>query len=327
MGGGGSKSKSSVKQKSNTLVTNKSNLNLLNQTINNTIVNTTVENVKRCSASLVQNQNIQIIGLIAGGDIKITSEQVQIGMLNFACAQTDDVKNDVSAKLANQIMTQLQNNVDNSILDKMNGIASAKSKKEWGAFPFGGGSNSDSKANQEVKTNIKNMTSRDIKNVVKNAVTANFTSKNFDNCLSKVIANQEFLAKNLTAGKNITLTLKQDQATKIFAQCIQNAQISNKITHDVATFFGVKVQDDTKNKVSKDLTAGAFSESLAGGPLEGLGRGIGEIFSGLLSPFNSLFGSLGSMGGIVGTASAACCACICCIIIIFVVIALIGNLT
>ena len=285
---GGSSSKASTSQNLENNFVNKSSLNLLNSTINSTIVNTTIKNVKQCSAVLLQNQNIKIIGLNAGGDITITSQQVQQGMLNFACAQSTDVYNNIMTEVINTIMDQLSSSVNNNVLNDLNAQASAKSTDQWGSFPWGG-ADSSSDTSQEVRNNITNVNNKTINNVVKNAVSTNFTNKNYDKCISKVIGTQEFLARDLTAGRNITLTLNQDQSTKVFSQCIQSSKVSNFITQNIADFFGLTIRDDVSNSATNLLSAESLAESLKGGPL-GL---FSDLLSGLLP--NMSLGSLGSL--------------------------------
>ena len=51
---GGSSSKSSVTMVSNTVVVNETDLNFLNKTVNNVAVETSIENAKSCSGSVIQ---------------------------------------------------------------------------------------------------------------------------------------------------------------------------------------------------------------------------------------------------------------------------------
>lgn len=316
---GGSSSSSKVYQESETYVTNKSDIDVLNQTINTTIVNTVIENVKKCSASIIQNQKIEIIGLVAGEDINITSQQVQQGMLDFSCAQTDKIQNEVVNKMVTEIMNQMQTNVDTTVLEKLDAIASSKSTDEWGSFPWGG-SESDSDVEQKIKTKIKTDLKKDIKNIVENSVMANFTNKNYNECLSRVVNSQEFLAKDLTAGKNITLTLEQDQAAQIFTRCIQDSDIANKVSTTITDFLGVAIKEDTSTTRMLLASADATAESLSGGFFEGIGRGIGNIFKGLL-PLD-IFEGAPSILGLLTTSSLSCCCCLILIILLSVITAL-----
>lgn len=316
---GGSESKSSVEQEANTYITTKSDISLLNSTSNSAIVNSTIENVKKCSSTLLQTQSIRIIGLTSGGDITINSDQVQAGMLNFACAQEDTVHNEVKSELVNEIMNQLENSVDNSVLTDLGAIANSKSTNEWGSFPWGG-ADSESDIDQTINTEISTSMNKDIQNVVKLAVETNFTNKNYSECLNKVILQQEFLAQNLTSGGNITLTANQSQSSKVFAQCVQDTNISNFITQNIVDFLGVEVRENVKNDTTSILDAESYAEGLNQGPLSAVGNLVGGVLDTLLGPLNALFGDFASiwsvLGGVIGLGCSLCCCCVILIIIL-----------
>lgn len=318
---GGSSSKSKVHQERNTFVTNRSDINILNEKINNTIVNTTVQNVKNCSASLVNNQRLKIIGVVAGEDIIISNQQIQEGMMDFSCVQTDEVKNDVAKQMIDQIMQQLQSTVDTSVIDKLNAVADSKSSQDWGAFPWGG---ADSKSNvkQIVNTNINNMTSKNIQNVVKNAVESNFTSATYNDCLSTVINNQEFEARDLQTGRTVRITNQQEQSAKLFAKCVQNSNIANSITDNITNFFGLDVKEDTKNSTDATVSGESTSEAVSTGLFQGVAdmfRGVGDMFGGL---FSSILPNFGGVASLSSPISSICC---CLIIILIVVLMFTGG--
>ncbi len=320
---GGSESKSSIEQEANTNITTRTDINILNSTTNTAIVNSTIENVKKCSSSLLQTQNIRIIGLTSGGDINIDSTQVQAGMLNFACAQEDIIHNEIKTEMINEIMNSLSSNVDNGVLSDLGAIADSKSTDEWGSFPWGG-ADSESDVSQTINTEINTSMNKDLRNVVKLAVETNFTNKNFNECINKVVLQQEFLAQNLTSGGNITLTVNQDQAAKVYAQCIQDSKISNFVTQNIVDFLGIEVREDVSSDVTSILDAESYSEGLSQGPLGAVGGLVGGVLDTLLAPLNALFGNFASiwsvLGGVVGLASSVCCCCI----IIMIILSLVG---
>jgi len=325
MGGGGSESKSKSKQKSKTNVVNQSDLNLLNSTMNNTIVNTVVRNVQVCSATAISKQNLVLANIHTTGDIVIDTTQKQSTYLDFKCAQSADVRNDVIVNLTNQIMADIQNSYDNSVLNQFNAIAKADSKNEFGSV-LGKGSKSNSKTNQNSKVDISNESNQNLQNLVSNAVDASFTNENLSSCLAKVIATQNTILKDIS-GRNFKFTSNQEQAIQLFSKCVQSSGVSNKITNSLANALDLKVKADVKNTATNDFSSEATSESVGGGPIQAIGEALAKPIDALLSPLNNLLNDLGfgnalsSLGslaaplvGICGSSSLCCCI----IIVIFI---------
>lgn len=318
---GGSESKSSVKQSAYADVFNSSFISNLNQTMNETIINAVVETVKQCSSQLMQTQRIVISGIRSYGDINIDTNQNQSSYLSFACAQNDEVHNQVTSDLINSIMQNFQTNIDAQTMANLSATAEAKATDEWLSFPWGG-AETDSSVKQDTRINITQITNKDLKNVVSNAVQTNFTNNNFANCIARVIANQEFIATNLATGGTVYLTVNQDQSAKVLLECIQSSKITSFISQNIANFFEVEVDEDLSSDTGIKATGNAISESLKGGPLEGVGRmfegignGIGNILKGLF-PFEQL-GPF--MSGLVTVIIILCCCCCCCCILSLII--------
>src|SRR5690606_37929347 len=133
---------------------------------------------KKCSSTLMQTQRIVISGIRSYGDINIDTNQNQDSYLSFACAQSDDVHNQITAELINTIMASFQTNIDAQTISDLNATANSKTTDEWLSMPWGG-ANSSSEVKQDTRIDITNITTKDIKNVVENAVETNFTNTNF----------------------------------------------------------------------------------------------------------------------------------------------------
>jgi hypothetical protein len=325
MGGGGSESSSKTKQKSRTNVVNQSDLNLLNSSINNTIVNTVVRNVQSCSAKAISRQDLVVANVHTTGDIVIDTTQKQTTYLDFKCAQSSDVRNEVIAGLTNQIMADIQNSYDNNVLSQFDAIANSKSKNEFGSGGlFGGDSKSDSSTDQDSKIDINNSSYTNLQNIVENNVAANFTNENFANCLAKVASTQTTILKDIS-GRSFKFTSNQEQAIQLYSQCIQASGVSNQITSTLTNLLDMKVRMDVKNTATTTQTAKAESESVGGGLFQGIGEGLAKPIEALLSPLNNLLSGLG-LGALSGAltpllgvagASSICCCIIIIIILIF----------
>jgi len=322
MGGGGSDSSSKTKQKSKTNVVNQSSLNLLNSSINNTIVNTVVKNVQACSAKAISKQNLVVANVHTTGDIVIDTTQKQTTYLDFKCAQSSDVRNDVIAGLTNQIMADIQNSYDNNVLSQFDSIANSKSKNEFGSGLFGGDSKSSSKIDQDNKTDINNSSYQNLQNLVENNVAANFTNENYANCLAKVISTQNTILKDIS-GRSFKFTSNQEQAIQLYSQCIQASGVSNQITSTLSNLLDLKVRTDVKNTATTSMTAKAESEAVGGGLFQGIGEGLAAPIDALLSPLNNLLSGLG-LGALSGALSPLIGLCgssfVCCCILIVLII-------
>ena len=262
---GGSSSKSKIELKNETYITNTNMLNQLSQTINETIVNVTVENVKTSSAALLLSNKIEITGIKAGEDINIVSMQGQKGMLDFASIQLDTVTSNIQEQLTKNIENQIKAASDSSVIQKMDAEAQAKTEQGWGAI---GWAQSNSKVKEQVINNIKNTTVRNLTTVVKTSVTSNFTQKNLSNCISSVVANQEFKTGNLVAGRNVTLTLNQQQAIDLFAKCVQQSDVSNQIVKNIQDFYNMQVSDKSNVDVETSQSGKATAETKMAGFLD-----------------------------------------------------------
>ena len=267
---GGSSSKSSLYQEQNNTVINRSTLNFLNKQLNDTIVNTTIENVKSCSASIVQNNKATLQNLEIKGDFYMTINQAQSSALDFSCVQKSDVKNEIVSKLINQIKSQFENNIDTSILNQLSAEVKTKSDTDWGSMPWGS-SDAETDTKQIVNNRVINDTDKNIENVIATRVEANYTQKANDSCAAKVINNNDATFKNITVGKDWHVSLDQEQAAKVYAQCVQDSQTSNKITEDILSFLDVKVKEDTNTQTDTKLDTIAETTAKKSGPLGFLG--------------------------------------------------------
>ena len=311
----GGDSSSSVEQRQDTKVINKSSVDFLNQQIQNTIVNTTLDFVKSCSASLINTQSIKITGIRAGEDVTITTKQAQQGMLDFGCAQNSTVKNDVSASIVSKLLSDITNNVDTNVLSSFEATANATSDQGWLTLPsLGDASSSDANVVQTINNNIRNESDKTFENLIKTRVEANYTQSVHDDCLAKVISSQEFVTSNVIAGRNVTLTVDQQQAAQLYSKCIQSNGVSNRITNDILSFLDVNIVDDVQTTSKTDLTGGSESKNI----IAGLDNAINNIFNGLFGWIPGL-AALGTMGKYISSSVSSFSSLFCFIIIIMII--------
>jgi len=311
---GGSSSKSIIKQESDQLVTNTTNVNAINKAINDFVVNAIIEEAKECSASIFQSQKVILVGLRAQGDISIGVEQKQASVLNFNCIQASQVRNDIANQLVQQMISNLESTNTVDVLNKLDAAAASKAENQFTLNPF---ASSDAQSQVEQIHNFRSSTNtnKNIENVIKNSIEANFTSRNVETCKSSVVASQSVEVRDAVTSAKITVAIQQEQATNILVKCVQTSDIANQITSDILNYLDVKTTDKSNISVEDDFRATAESSSLNKGIFESLGSFVSSVFGSLFGPF----------GAISGPSSGSCLICLICIVLI-AVIGFIGNL-
>lgn len=323
---GTSTSKINITQKDGNITINKSDINALNDYINNTIVNLIVTNAKQCSSAIIQHDKIEITHIVADESLNLTSTPPQPNMVNFACAQNDAVKGNIDTVTIGLIMTRLYNNIDSSIITTLNKSASTKTDDEWKHFGWGNhntqigtntvGSSFSNTAdsviiNSIIEKNMSTMTTKDINAVMLNAFTTNFTTRIYNDCLTKIINMQEFFGKDVTTGKNITLTLNIDSLTATLLTCIQNSGIASGITKNFTDFLDITVDD--QHLASSTST----SENILMSSKESFLSNFGHIIQNILAAFLP-FPVFPQSPGFVGSSTISLM-CIICILIMYLI--------
>jgi hypothetical protein len=305
----GSSSSSTVNQKYDTTIVNKSDINVLNENINNFVANTVVNQASDCSASISQLQTIDLSGMDVEGDLEIGEvSQSQKSNITFDCVQVSKFQNNIASGVLSEFSNAMKNSYTAETLDKLEAVAKSEGS---GGFGTTGKVSSNSKVNVDYQyTNITD-TRKNLQNVVKNAITNNMSMNDTQSCVAKVAAAQKFtLADSKVRGSVRIGAIKQDQASTLMAKCMQEKGNANKITNSVASALGVKIDETNSVKKITEISSSASSTAKNSGFFQSIGEGIGSIFSGL---FGGLFGGL---GGPISISSSVCC----CIIIMIVAI-------
>lgn len=305
----GSSSSSTINQKYDTTIVNRSDINILNENVNNFVANTVVNQASECSASISQLQTIDLSGMDIGGDLEIGEvSQSQKSNITFDCVQVSKFQNDIANGVLAEFSNAMKNSYSAETLDKLEAAAETSASSGFGAT---GGVSADSTVNVDYKyTNITD-TRKNLQNVVKNAITNNMSMNDTQSCVSKVAASQKFtLADTKVKGTVRIGAIKQDQASTMMAKCMQEKGNANKITNSVAAALGVKIDETNSVKKSTEISSSAKSTAKNSGLFQSIGEGIGSMFSGI---FGGLFGG---MAGPISICSLVCC----CVIILIVAI-------
>lgn len=328
---GGSSSQNTITNRNNTLIVDKSDIKVLNEQINNTSSNVAVEQAKSCSSETNISNMINLSHARIQGDLNIGTDgnnpsnkcSVELDSdvnVTFQCTQVSQVSNQMGISMIDTIMQQLQNNVSNDVLNDMNNIASAKAKA--GSLSFGGSSSTSN--NVETINDYKSITEthKDLENVVRNSVEANFSSKDAQKCINKVNQSQGIDASGSFVGGNANIcNFKSSVAANVFTSCMQESDIGNKITEDITRNLGITVTDTKSNTIENKTKSETTAESITTSVFEDIGTGIGNAIGGLFS----LFG-LGALIPFAIPIAAASCVCCCCVLVILLLsVGLLGG--
>lgn len=268
---GASQSSATVENVNNTLVVNKSTMDLLNEQNTTIITDTVIENAKTATASIVQQQNLSFTKLRAKGDINISGvTQKQEAAITFKNVNIDTTTNEASNNILTNMMNNLSSSVDNDVLSKM--LANAESATKTAALSMPGWADSSSTALNTNTTDITNTTDYKLRNIISNTIQNNFTTKNVSNCISTVTGSQNILVSDLISSDgsiNIT-SFSQEQAATLMAECISQSGVTNSISTALQNTFGITIVDDKTTSTSTEQTSTATATTESTGILDSL---------------------------------------------------------
>jgi hypothetical protein len=305
----GNSASSKVTNINNTLLVNKNDINILNKNLTNQVANTVINNAKKCSANINQLQSIKFKDIVVAGDFNLNADQKQQTALTFSCVNTDQTHSDIANEMMQEMMNNLQNNNSSEILSKLEAQAAASQKNGFLSTAFG--NSTKSKSNNTVNFNQTNTNNTNLQNIIENSIVNNFTTNNISDCISQVNNNQLIDTQQIVIGGNANFAIRQDQASALFSECIQTADIGQKITNSVMTSIGVQSENINDTVAKTEMKSEAIATQV--------NESVSLLAS--LAPFLISFG--GPVIGII-----ICCV-ICCIICvaIFVLPALFSGKT
>lgn len=285
---------------------NKSDLEVLNQQVNEFVSNSVTSSAAKCSASsstYTENQlgNIRVVGKGNKADIGIDTQQDS--QLSLQCIQQSIQQTNIGNDIAQSIMNNLNQSVSADIMNKV--VAAADSKMEQGMFsnPFAAAS---SKVNVDVTNFQQTETNRKLSNLISNSVENNVKTEDIKTCftdtaqgISNKVGNIDIIGQENV----LELNLSSKQISKSFSTCQQLTQQTSAVTNTIATQLGLAIVDDTKTKTSTETESIAKTSVKATG-LEGVIGAIGGLFG------------LAALPAII-SGCAIFCVCISCILIIF----------
>lgn len=305
---GGSESKARVSQSIINNQINRSNLNNLNEIVNTMTMNIVQRSMKNCTVAAQGFQKADIKNIRCGLDCNINIFQNADILYDLSCFQTTTFKSDLVNQMATQLMSAIANTLDQTAINHLNGKVKSIAEQGWGSFPWGG-STANSEVEQYIKNNVENEVNINIQNILKIALYANLENSSIDQCISKVGLQQEIIAENVEAGRDIYLTLNQTEGIRSIVKCIQQTDFSNRAMEDIAQFLDIKINEDVKQQSLSEAAAEAESKSTVQGFFDAIGNFFKNIFGEFSGPFVTIGGGISS--------SYLICCCIIILIILF----------
>jgi hypothetical protein len=307
----GGSSKSTVTNNISNLTVNKSNIEALNSSTNEFVTNNLMTDAAACSASSVQTSENEIGDItVIGKKSKVSStfDSNQDTKVSLECIQQSITQMDISSAMANSILQNMEQSISNDAMTKLVSSAEASMKAGAGGGVLNPFSSSNSSINMNLSNTQINDTSRKLSNYISNKVATTVKSDSIKECFAKSVQMQKNTVGNVKLigeDNEANFNFSTNQIGKSLATCQQLTQQTSSVVNQMATDFGLKIVDDTKNKVSTEATSKAKAETSVAG------------FDAII---DSIFGGLkGIVGLYVAAIAAVCCCCLSVCAMIFIV--------
>jgi polyisoprenoid-binding protein YceI len=266
MGNEGSTAKSSSKVENDTLVVNETEMNFLNETVNETAVSMTVDAASSCSQNTDVKQEISLEDLNIEGDLSLIGITQKVVLdVNFSCINKTQVHADIVNDMTSKVMSALDATNNTELQNSITAQLAAKS--ENGGFQIGaGGSTSVSESDIKNNTQIYNSNKANVQNIVKNKVQQTFDANMYSECVNNVSSSQVIGLKRIKVRGNVTLKdITQEAVISTFAECINEQSFGNKIVQAIAQDAGLKLETKADNKAENKSDVKAESTSIQTG--------------------------------------------------------------
>jgi len=280
----GSSSKSTVSNNISNMIVNKSDLEALNSNVNEFVSNSVIKNTDGCSAGSTQMSDndlgdITVVGKKNTANVGV--EANQDSSVSLQCIQQSIQQTNINNDIATSIMQNLQQNVSNDQLTKM--VNEAETNMKQGLA--GGLLNPFSSASSEVNMTLSNIqitdTTRKLSNLISNKVANNQQVASVKDCFTKAAQQQNNRVGNvkiLGDENTVNVNISTNQIAKSFASCQQLTQQTSSTTTEIATTLGLKIVDETENKMKSDSQGSATTKMKQTG-IEGIFAALSAFFA------------------------------------------------
>lgn len=296
-------------------IINNTDVEVLNESVNEFISNTYINSAAECGASSTGSQTIKFgdIYIAPGASTNFDFNQYMAVNLDFSCQQYQQARNEIANDLYIQMMNDILTSNNSEILGELE--LNAEQQIENGWTPRNKGSTTPTQYEPEVDYEVINDTHTAIQNIVKTSISNNFSSESLQSCTSRMLGTQAIEFGDVVNEGNFNANLDQTMATESIASCQQIQDTSNYVVNDVFEGIGVEVVTENDTSLETETAITINTKVINKGPFESLGEGISNAAKGIGEGLGSILKSL--TGPIVICCCILCIACILCCFLIF----------
>lgn len=245
LGFGNSNSKTVTNTTTNQDFITRNDLNSFNEKLTNIASETMINTSKKCSNSTVLQNVIDFSDSIIKGDFTLDNVKLdQDSLTTLNCVQASTARIDVATSLISSIMEEFNTNTSNNLLTELESTAEAQAS--LGFLDFGN-TQSSSKTNTTVNTKVLNENTKNLQNLVENAVSANVTEEDMQECINKVNMIQGIDASGAIIGGSVDISnYESAQVSTNVSECIQNSNMVSSTTQDIVSALGIAVSETSE---------------------------------------------------------------------------------
>lgn len=307
---GGNSSKASISNGIVNNIVNETDINLLNEGVYNTTINSTTSNSSQCSLASSAYNGVTFSHLVCGQDCNLNINQDADIFYDMSCFATDNfitnIVSDVSQQMNDQIMNSTDQNAQQAIA---NAIATAQSQG-WASFPWQT-NKSNGEVNNYVQNNITDETNVTLQDILQVSLYANLVTSNYQDCVSNAVSSQSATVEDVTAGRNINLSVTQTATISAVLKCIFSSNFSTNAMNEVVNGLGFNLTNtDEQESISEYANQIETKQETQG------------FFQAIAEAIDSFFGNIFKIGalGLFASGSLISCCLVCCSLIILLII-------
>jgi len=279
--GNGSSSNSTIKNSITNEVVKNTSYESLSEDITNFVADQSVKIAQECSAFTTLDQIINIQDIKVVGNFNVEVDQSQDTFVDLSCLMDTKVNNSINVELIKNIVNNITSNLTNENVSKLESAAEANSESP--SWTFGGSAESKNDIDNQIGNYFQDNKTYNIRTIVTNSVLMDMSTNIVQTCVSSIRSSQKFTVYKLDIGGDVNIFVSQEQATKVFKECIGESNIGGNIVQRIATGIGLEVQEKTEVKNDSSSQVESTTTSKITTPiLDFFGSFLGQAVSGLL---------------------------------------------
>ena len=281
---GASSSKTNNKIKYNQKILTKTNFDSITKILNNSVINSTVNNASKCSGELKQEQIFDMSDMKIDGDLSLDIIQKQLMAINFDCINLLSIKNNIVNDLFNKIFETISKLYTKDVITDID--QDLKNKIESGALNL---SINDNNINKNIKIDqtIDSQNNTSISNVIENIIKTTLDMENVQNCISNNKQSQMINMKNVTVNGKAYLVIRQIQAADLISKCVISSDFASDITTKIIDVMDIDVKDEDEIDTEVDISDKIDQDTTSKNILDSIGTVFNDIFGGIFGGSSS----------------------------------------